>query len=111
MQKFDSLKLVKNRTSNADDSPLSFCLQLGSLCLVLFRMGYPNGRQRKMYLLFIIIFKELAVVDRLDLGEKELWVVRKWNFSGCQDAFPCCCHTQARPCTGPVLCHAGSLAM
>ena len=80
MLQFDNLKLVKNRNANAVDSPLSYCLQQGGLCLILFsdpegQKGLPHcpsGRQRNKYLLSIIIFKELAVADLLDLGEKEL---------------------------------------
>ena len=36
--------------------------------------------------------------------------MRKWNFSGSQDDFPCWGHTQAKPRAGPALCRAVTLA-
>lgn len=88
MLQFDNLKLVKNRNVNADDNPLSYCLQQDSLCLMLFSdsegqkelLHCSSERQRNKYLLSIIIFKGLAVADLLDLGEKEQWGGDKVEF-------------------------------
>lgn len=57
-----------------------YCLQQEDLCLLLFsdpeRLKGPpcgsSGRQRKKYLLTIVIFKGLAAADLLDPGGQEL---------------------------------------
>lgn len=113
MLHFHSLKLLKNKNANEDESPLYYCLQQGGLCLMLFsdpegqkELPYHlSGRQRNKYLLSIIIFKRLAAADLLDLWENELWSSEKvefliLNIIFCADATAKQGHVRGLPCAG-----------